>query len=296
MHPALAVGLALASAVCYAVSAALQHHEASRQTARGLGLVRALVRRPRWCAAVGASLLGALLHLGALGAGPLVLVQPIGVTALAFALPLGARLNRERVARRSWAGAACVAVGLPLVLNMVPHHRHAELQRGVLSYSTAALVVGVLVVAATSTAVLVGRRRPRQASVLNAVGAALCFGLASGVVRALWLGHAGPVVVACGLAAMGCGVVLAQHAYRSGGLGAPLAVLNLVDPLAAAAIGVLVLGESLVTAPLRLALGVLGVAVTSAGVALLSSAAAPADLPVGGHGVAVEPIDPARTP
>jgi drug/metabolite transporter (DMT)-like permease len=292
VHAVLAIGLALASAVCYAVSAALQHHEASRQSAQGLGLVKALLGRPRWCAAVGASLLGALLHLGALGAGPLVLVQPIGLAALVFALPLGARLNRERVAPRSWVGAACVAVGLPAVLGMVPHHRLDAPRPGVLSYPTAALVVGVLVVAATSGAVLLGRRRPRRSSVLYAVGAALCFGLASGVVRALWLGRAEPAVVVAGLVAMGGGVVLAQHAYRSGGLGAPLAVLNLVDPLTAASIGVLVLGESLVTDPLRLCLGVVGGAVTSIGVVLLSAAAARADVPVG---IPIEPLDRTRT-
>jgi drug/metabolite transporter (DMT)-like permease len=294
VHPVVAVGLALASAVCYAASAALQHHEASRQSASGLALVRALARRPRWCMAVGASLLGALLHLGALGAGPLVLVQPIGVTALVFALPVGARLNRARVGGRSWAGAACVAVGLPGVLGLVPHHPAAP-GPGVLSYPTAALVVGVLVVAAATAGVLCGRRRPRAGAVLFAVGAALCFGLASAVVRALWLDRAGPSAVVAGLVAMGCGVVLAQHAYRSGGLGAPLAVLNLVDPLTAAGIGVLVLGEALVADPLRLAVGAVGVAVTAVGVSLLSSAAAHAHAPAD-HGVPVEPLGPARTP
>jgi drug/metabolite transporter (DMT)-like permease len=289
----LATGLALGSALCYAVSAALQHHEASRAAGSGFGLVRALLRRPRWCAAVGASLAGALLHLGALGAGPLVLVQPIGVTALVFALPLGARLNRGRVAPRSWVGAACVAVGLPAVLAMVPHGRSGPPLPGVLSYSTTALVVGALVVAAVSGAILLGRGRPRRSSVLYAVGAALCFGLASAVVRALWLGDAGPPVVAAGLVAMGCGVVLAQHAYRSGGLGAPLAVLNLVDPLTGAAIGVLVLGEALVADPLRLCLGAVGVAVTGVGVTLLSAAAARADVPVG---IPIEPLDRSRTP
>jgi drug/metabolite transporter (DMT)-like permease len=293
VHAVLAIGLAFASAIAYAVSAALQHHEASQQDAQGLSLVKALVRRPRWCAAVAASLVGALLHLGALGAGPLVLVQPLGLTALVFALPLGARLNRERVTPRSWFGAACVVVGLPAVLGMVPHHRPGPPRPGVLSYPTAVLVVAVLVVLAASAAVLLGRRRPRRSSVLYAVGAALCFGLASGVVRALWLGRAEPLVVAAGLAAMGSGVVLAQHAYRSGGLGAPLAVLNLVDPLTGAAIGVLVLGESLVTDPLRLCLGVVGVAVTSVGVVLLSAAAARADVPVG---IPIEPLDRTGTP
>ncbi|HEX8518400.1 MAG TPA: DMT family transporter [Pseudonocardia sp.] len=290
MYAALAVGLALASAVCYALSAALQHHEASRQDGHGLGLLKALLRRPRWCAAVAASGLGALLHLGALGAGPLVLVQPLGITALVFALPLGARLNGTQVTRRSWGGAACVAVGLPAVMAMVPHHSGAP-RPGVLSYPTAALVVGVLAAVAAGAAVLLGRRRPRRSSVLYAAAAALCFGLASGIVRALWTGQAGPPMVAVGLVAMGCGLLLAQHAYRDGGLGGPLATINLVDPLVASAIGVLVLGEPLTTAPLLLAVGIAGAVVTSVGVVLLSAAAARADLPVG---IPIERPEPAE--
>lgn len=40
------------------------------------------------------------------------------------------------------------------------------------------------------------------------------------------------------------GMLLSQRAYR-GGLGAPLAVVNLANPLAAAAIGMVLLGERL---------------------------------------------------
>ena len=269
VHHGLAVGLALASAVCYAVSAALQHHEAARQTGNGLHLVRALLRRPVWCAAVLASLLGALLHVGALGAGPLVLVQPLGVTALVFALPIGARLGRIRVSARSWLGAACVAVGLPAVLSLVPHH--PGLAPGVTSYGTAVLVIAVLVGVTVPAAALLERSRPRPAGVLYALGAALSFGLASGIVKAVWLGRAVPTLIAAGLVAMVAGIVLAQHAYRATGLGAPLAVLTLADPITAAAIGVLVLGEPVLTSPPRLAVGLAGFACTAAGVALLSA-------------------------
>ena len=269
MHPVLAIGLALASAVCYAVSAALQHHEASRQFEYGLGLMRVLLRRPRWCTAQAASVAGALFHLGALGAGPLVLVQPIGVTALVFALPIGAWLGQVRVGRRAWIGALCVAVGLPAVLAMVPHH--GRLGRGVLAYPTVVVAIGVLVAAAALAAVPIERTRPRAAGVLYALGAALCFGLASGVVKAAWLRLATPGLLCAGVVAMGTGVVLAQHAYRANGLGASLAVLTLADPLTAAGIGVLVLGEPILTSPLHLALGLSGIAVTTFGVALLSA-------------------------
>jgi hypothetical protein len=50
-----AVALALASAVCYAVSAVIQQLEASRLAAGGLGLLAGLVRRPSLVGAVAAS-------------------------------------------------------------------------------------------------------------------------------------------------------------------------------------------------------------------------------------------------
>ncbi len=88
-----AVLAALAGAFCYAVAAALQHHEAARATTRGLAdprLLWQLAHRPLWLAGIAATGVGASLHLLALSRGPLTLVQPLGVTSLLFAVPLAA--------------------------------------------------------------------------------------------------------------------------------------------------------------------------------------------------------------
>lgn len=286
----LAVLLAVSSAVFYAVSAVLQEREASRQSAAGLGLMAGLVRRRLWWAAVGATLTGASLHVAALAAGPLVVVQPIGVSCLAIALLLGSRVNRTPITPRSWAGVLCVAVGLPAVLAAVPHHGH-----GVPPVPGAGFgfwpVLGVLAgVAATAAAagLLCGRRLPRGAAVCYAVGAALCFGVASATAKTLLLGHLTPGRFAATAVAALIGTVLSQHAYRGGGLGAPLAVLTLLDPLTAGAMGVLVLGEPFGTTPLTLAFGVVGLVVTGVGVGLLSARRPPESLPA--------PLDPVPVP
>lgn len=273
MHPVLAVVLALASAACYAVSAAIQHREASRQTGDGAALLTGLLRRRMWWTAQACTLIGALVHLGALGAGPLVLVQPVGVMALVLALPLGARFGGVRVSRRAWAGAGAVVLGLPAVLAMVPH-RGGDMAAPlppVVSFPLAAAVVAAAVAVAAVGATAVRRSRRQVSAVLHAGGAALCFGMTSGSVKALWIGTGGPVAVLVGLAAVPIGIALAQLAYRDGGLGAPLAVQTLADPVTAMGIGILVLGEPLVTSPARVLLGLTGIAVTVAGVALLSS-------------------------
>jgi len=262
-----AVALALTSAVCYAVSAVIQQWEVSRSAAGGLGLLAGLVRRRRWWAALAGSVVGALLHVAALGAGPLVLVQPLGVSTLVFALLIGARTGVSPVSWRSGLGAGCVVVGLPMVLSLIPHHPHAG--AALLHYRWAAGAVSAIVVAALVLARLF-RSRPSVAAVSYAVGAATCFGLTSGTVRAAWLGHAAPAAVAAGLTSAGVGIALAQQAYHDGGLGAPLATLTLVDPLSAGALGVLILGETLNLTPARLVLAVCGGAATVVGVVLLS--------------------------
>jgi hypothetical protein len=285
MHPVLAVVLAVASAACYAVSAAIQHREASRQTGAGAALLAGLLRRRMWWTAQACTLLGALVHLAALGAGPLVLVQPIGVLALVLALPLGARFGGVRVTRRAWLGAGCVVTGLPAVLAMVPQPGGAAITATapVVPFPVAAAVVAAAVGLAVLAAAAVKGRGPHAAAVLQAGAAALCFGLTSGSVKSLWVGAGGPVAVLVGLASVPIGIALAQHAYRDGGLGAPLAVQTLTDPVTAMAIGILALGEPLVTSPARVALGLTGIAVTVVGVALLSSPGArraPAPRPV----------------
>jgi hypothetical protein len=273
MHPVLAVVLAVASAACYAVSAAIQHREASRQAGTGAALLTGLLRRRTWWTAQACTLVGALVHLAALAAGPLVLVQPVGVLALVLALPVGARFGGVRVTRVAWVGAGCVVLGLPAVLAMVPHRAGALITATapVVPFPAAAAVVAAAVGLAALGAGVVKRRGRQTAAVLHAGGAALCFGMTSGSVKSLWIGAGGPVAVLVGLATVPIGIALAQHAYRDGGLGAPLAVQTLADPVTAMAIGILVLGEPLVTSPARVVLGLAGISVTVLGVALLSS-------------------------
>ncbi len=68
------------------------------------------------------------------------------------------------------------------------------------------------------------------------------------------------------------GLLLSQTAYR-GGLGAPLAVVTLANPVAAAAIGVTLLGDRLRGGPAGLPAGALGAVLAAWGVVVLSRAA-----------------------
>ncbi len=114
----LPVVLALGAAALFAVGAVAQQQAAAdNATAGGFGLILRLVRSPRWLAATFGNMLGYALQACALAAGSLLVVQPILVTTLVFALPLGARWNARPITRRelAWAGALCGALAVFLL-------------------------------------------------------------------------------------------------------------------------------------------------------------------------------------
>ncbi|MGI5133070.1 DMT family transporter [Pseudonocardia sp. CA-107938] len=266
-----AIVMAVAACCCYATSAVLQEREAARPDAGGTAHILHLLRRPMWWVAVLATIAAAGLHIGALALGPLTLIQPLGVLTLVLALPLGARLAGRVVTRAEWGAAVAVALGLAAVLSVAPHRAPALTHSAGVVLGTAAVVAGV----AAGLATIATRLPRRVAPVVFAVAAATCFGFASGMARMTVTGM-GPLLVTGPLAVAGAvaGLALAQFAYRDGGLGAPLATLNLVDPMVAVIIGVTVLDEPLQLAPGPVALGLSGLVATSVGIWVLARAPA----------------------
>lgn len=77
----LGVSIALLGALGYALGAALQQYEAVAD-----GATLKLVRRPRWWIGGAIGFAGAALHAVALSFAPLIVVQPVSVTTLVFAV------------------------------------------------------------------------------------------------------------------------------------------------------------------------------------------------------------------
>ena len=254
----IAIGVALSSAVCYAIAAVLQQREASRHDMHGLQLIFSLLRRPRWWMAVTSTLAGASLHVVALKFGPLTLVQPLGVSALVMALPLGAWFGNRKVMRAEWVAAAAVVAGLLAVLTLAPRHVPAP----AVPPTELAIAIGTCLGVLLTCVVISRLLPPKAAPVVRAVGSAACFGFASAMARLVVAGS-GPLLIpllACGFFAV-TGMLMIQAAYRDGGLGAPLATCTIVDPIAASTVGIVLLGE-------HLRLGVAGGAVGFAGLIL----------------------------
>ncbi|MFF2009296.1 hypothetical protein ACFVWY_09510 [Streptomyces sp. NPDC058195] len=267
-----AVALSLVSAAAYASAAVAQARLAGR-TEPGTGVLR-LLGRGAWWAAVGLNAGGALLHVAALKYGPLTLIQPLGALTLVAAVPLGARAAGRRVSRIEWRGTVLTLLGLGALLltagGSAPHE--------VLSLPEA------LAVGAGTMAVVAGLSRPgARPGLRHAAASGITSGVASALTQTLTVsvtGRTGPLfswellVVALLVSAFAMGgLLLSQTAYR-GGLGAPLAVVTLANPVAAAAIGLALLGERLQGGAVSLLLALLGTVAAVRGVVLLSRAQA----------------------
>lgn len=267
-----AVLVALLSAACYAVSAVLQQRQASRQAEGGAGLVLRLARQPVWWLAVGATIAGALLHVAALALGPLSVVEPPGVTTLAFALPLGALLARRKVGRVEWAAAAAVMLGVATMVAVAPTPvpvSYIPLSRSCLQVGGAAAVVLALLVLAWSL-------RGPFVAVVRAAAAATCFGTAAVIARVTVTGLlALPIGALMAVGAATGGFLIAQLAYREGGLGPPLATLILVDPLVGVVSGAILLDQPLALSAGQATCAVLGLVVTAIGIATLARCPSP---------------------
>ncbi|GAA3084247.1 hypothetical protein GCM10017562_62440 [Streptomyces roseofulvus] len=250
---ALAVLLSLVSAAGYALAAVAQARLAAAPSApSGRGALRALLARGQWWWAVGLNAAGALAHVAALHYGPLTLVQPLGALTLVAALPLGAYTARRRVTRTEWRGALWTLaglVGLVAVTGPAEPGEALSLREALVVAAATALLIAALAGA--------GRRGAGVRG--HGLGHATASGVASGVASALTqtltaalaVGLPGGqpswwqtalLAVLISAFAMG-GLLLSQTAYR-GGLAAPLAVVNLSNPAAAAVIGVALLGET----------------------------------------------------
>lgn len=243
-----AVLVALIGALFFALGAALQQYEAAGTADAGsLGRLRRLLRRPRWLAGGAALAGGTGLHVVALGMGPLTVVQPIGAASLLFAMPIAAVMHGRRARAGELAAAAAVGAGLIVLVLRVPE------QSGPPRLSDVQALWLLAGAAAAAAVCWAGARRaaPAVRAALAAGAAGALFAVTSTLARVVaeaagrdpshllhWFALAAFVPAVLGL-------VLLQNAYSSGRFGLAFAAVQISDPLAAVAIGGLLLGDPL---------------------------------------------------
>jgi drug/metabolite transporter (DMT)-like permease len=275
-----AAALALLAAVLFAVASAVQQRSASDvpdEEARGLRLIRSLFHRPLWWAGTLSDTGGYLAQAAALGLGSLVLVQPLLVTTLLFALPLGARWSGRRLTRWDWTWAVLLAVALAVfVLTGEPTAGVARAGAG--RWLPAGVVLGAVAAGCLGTA---ATRKGTVRALLLAVTTGLAYGLSAALTKGVVsLLDDGPVAVLTSwetyvlVAALTGGTLLQQSAFQAGDLAASLPAITVVEPVVAVALGLTVLGEQVHADGAEWALiGVLVGVMVVATVALARSAA-----------------------
>lgn len=250
----LAALLALTSAVCVAIGDVLQQHAAYRFKDESVGHIALLTkllddRRWRW----GALLLGASIALqaAALAEGSVLLVQSLLALTVLFALPLNARLSGRPLTRSEWIWAGLLTAAVTLIVTL-GHPQAGRAGASAHTWAVVAAVFGPLLVGC----VLVARGRGGAvAAVLFAFVSGSLWGIFAVLTKEVvgqladqgWIAVAGtPEFYACLLAVAG-GFVLGQTAFRAGPLTASMPTLETSQPIVAALLGVVVLGETLNT-------------------------------------------------
>nr|WP_249359207.1 DMT family transporter [Nocardia cyriacigeorgica] len=275
--PVAAVVCAFVAALGFAVAAVAQQRAAA-DVPEGEAFLAGLARSPRWWAGIVGDGGAFVFQIVALALGSVLVVQPILVTSLIFALPLAARYNHVPVTRAAWAQAIALSVALACFLvvgDPEPGVRDAPWSHWL---GPLTLVLG-LVVAAVGAAVVVGSRGVR--AMLLGAAAGLLFGVSAAVTQhvvELFGDGIGAAVtswepytmVGSGL----LGLYLQQRAYQIGALSASLPAFTVAEPLAAMFLGLTVLEEELNTGTAGLVVVLVSVVVMCVAAVQLSRAQA----------------------
>jgi drug/metabolite transporter (DMT)-like permease len=278
--------LAIVAAISFALAATLW------QKAE-LGLAGVSIRRPAsflgvlgdpiWLLGLAAQGVGIVLQAAALDRGRVSIVQPLLVTAVIWALPLGYFLTGQRITGRMVAGATIVVAGLAVFASF------GDPAGGLDDAPWADWIAPMLVIALVCAGLFLFARR------LGPTGRAATLGTMAGVLYGLSATLMKPVVEslhADGVAAVLeswelwvmsvgglVGFVIQQISLSTGRLVASVATVSVANPVVAVILGAIVLQERLDTDPPWSAVfGVAGLAIALLGVVVIASTGGDGDV------------------
>jgi uncharacterized membrane protein len=276
----LAAILALLAAVCFAAAATLWQKAAlnlSGVSFRHPLSFLVLLTQWVWLLGLAAQIVGIVLQAAALDRGRVSIIQPLLVTTVIWALPLGYFLTHQTVGRREVVGAAIIVVGLALFASF------GDPAAGVDNAPGSDWAASILVITLGCVALLLFANRgslSMRAAVLGTV-AGMLYGLSATLMK--------PVVE--GLHTDGLGGVLSgwefwvwaiagivgflfqQLSLSTGRLVPSVATVSVANPVVSVMLGALVLQETLDKDPAWhavVAVGALGLALL--GAVVISSA------------------------
>ena len=269
--------LALVAAFLFALGLVLQEKAASSLPVEAVrrGFLVRLAREPVWLLGSVAQILGFVAQAIALGVGRMVIVQPLLVTSIVFALPLGWVLEHRRIGREELIGAVLVTGGLgALLLVSRPAEGTDDASNGAwLLIGGATVGIAVLLFGLAH-----GRAPALRAGLLGAAGGIL-FGLAAALtkttvslvdngVEAVFTDWHVYALVLVSIPAFW----LEQSALQTGALAAAVATTMAFDPLSSLVFGITLFDETLHESALGYALSAATLATALVGLVILARA------------------------
>lgn len=177
--PYATIVCSLIAAVLFACAAVAQQHAAA-SVPEGDALIGELIRKPRWWAGIAGDGGGFVMQALALSFGSVLVVQPILVSAVVFALPLAARFSGRRITPRMWALAAALTVALAVFLVVGnPSEGRSDAPFG----DWALPLIVLLVVVGVATAAGLARIEAGLRAMLLGAAGGLLFGLAAALTK-----------------------------------------------------------------------------------------------------------------
>lgn len=201
-----------------------------------------------WIGAV-VAIIGFSFQAWALGLGSILLVQPLVVLAVLFALPLEAKIDKRRPTRSDWGwgGVLVGAVVLFLVIaRPVPSDRRA-------APVLLAIAVTVLIIALIAVVVMAERcRNAHYRSLLYGIAAGALFGVAALLIKSVsmhfiedpmkFMAHPDIYLLAIVLA---LAILAQQRSFGAGDIQTSFPAMNVVEPAVSMGLAVILLGENL---------------------------------------------------
>lgn len=300
----LSVVLSQITAFLFAASDSLQQRSAQLQRGTGIDappesakrtaiagalwrLFGRLIHQPLWLAGWLINLVGFFVQAAALHFGSIGLVQPLLVTQLLFALPLGSMWQHAWPTSRDWLSAAAVSGGIVVFLSVhgvAPRFDHVD--RRLLIVAVVAAAVGVAVLTLLS-AMFSGALR----ATMLAVAAGVCYAITAAMIKLTtndllnqgvaatardWPGY---VLAAATIVSL----VLEQGAFATGSLGFAVAAMAITNPVVSYLIAILALGApapdtvgsifALIAAAVLMSVGAFGLAHTKVGTQMRTASA-----------------------
>jgi drug/metabolite transporter (DMT)-like permease len=281
----MASALALMAAFLFAVAATLQQKGALNldgvSLANPMSLVR-LVGQRMWLFGTAALLVGYVLQAAALDRGRLAVIQPLLVTTIVFALPLGWLLTNQRVGRREVGGAGVIIVGLGAFAI------YGDPAGGKDNAPNDEWAIAIVVLSAICAGLLVLGRNgtPTKVAAVYGTIAGILFGLSAALTKqTIELLHEGVGVMLShwqcyALAVAGVlGFVLQQVSLGTGRLAPSVATVSVANPVVGVLLGIAIFDERLSRPGWHVLVAVIGLVLALGGAVLISLASQPGPEP-----------------